>query len=89
MRDKQILVVRDKKMNNLIRSIILNMLINGFFPVTAAVQQINRVVFTTTFPFTVGNTKFPAGSYSIKPRQQAKKNSSPTRESVATAKGTP
>ena len=35
------------------------------FPATA--QITNAVNFTTTFPFYAGNTKMPAGSYSITP----------------------
>jgi hypothetical protein len=42
-------------------------LLGAIVPVTVGVQISNRVTFKTTFPFTVGNTKFPAGSYSIEP----------------------
>lgn len=43
------------------------MLLGLIVPVTAGVQITNRISFSTSFPFTVGNTKFPPGSYSIRP----------------------
>jgi hypothetical protein len=55
-------------MKKVIRRPLLTLILLGaIVPVIAGVQIINRVTFSTTFPFTVGNTKFPAGSYSIKP----------------------
>jgi hypothetical protein len=42
-------------------------LLSAMVPIAAGVQITSRVTFSTTFPFTVGNTKFPPGSYSIKP----------------------
>jgi hypothetical protein len=55
-------------MRGMIRRPLLTLILLGaIVPVTAGVQIINRVTFSTTFPFTAGNTKFPAGSYSIRP----------------------
>lgn len=42
-------------------------LLSAIVPITAGVQITSRITFNTTFPFTVGNTKFPPGSYSIRP----------------------
>jgi hypothetical protein len=49
------------------RPLLMLILLGSIVPVSAGIQIINRVTFSTTFPFTVGNTKFPAGSYSIRP----------------------
>jgi hypothetical protein len=55
-------------MKRMIRRPLLTLILLGsIVPVTAGVQIISRVTFSTTFPFTVGNTKLPAGSYSIRP----------------------
>jgi hypothetical protein len=37
------------------------------FTISAAGQITTHLVFETTFPFYAGNTKFPAGSYSVTP----------------------
>jgi hypothetical protein len=55
-------------MTALIRSIV----VAGVFVVlvgvhTASAQIAGPVEFTTAFPFTVGNTNVPAGSYTIEP----------------------
>jgi hypothetical protein len=43
-------------------------LLGLMMPVIAAgIQVISRVTFSTTFPFTAGNAKLPAGIYSIRP----------------------
>jgi hypothetical protein len=34
---------------------------------TASAQVTEKITFKTDFPFTVGDTKFPAGSYVVKP----------------------
>jgi hypothetical protein len=40
----------------------------GLLSATAASAQVTeRMQFTTTFPFTAGNTKYPAGSFTISP----------------------
>jgi hypothetical protein len=49
------------------RPLLTLILLSSIVPVIAGVQIINRITFSTTFPFTAGNTKFPAGSYSIRP----------------------
>jgi hypothetical protein len=55
-------------MKGMIRRPLLTLILLGsIVPVMAGVQIAHRVTFTTTFPFTAGNTKFPAGSYSIRP----------------------
>jgi hypothetical protein len=55
-------------MREMIRRPLLTLILFGaIVPITAGVQIANRVTFSTTFPFTVGNTKFPPGSYSIRP----------------------
>jgi hypothetical protein len=55
-------------MKEMIRRPLLTLILLGsIVPVTAGIQIINRVTFSTTFPFTAGNTKLPAGSYSIRP----------------------
>jgi hypothetical protein len=55
-------------MKEMIRRPLLTLILLGaIVPITAGVQITSRVTFSTTFPFTVGNTKFPPGSYSIKP----------------------
>jgi hypothetical protein len=55
-------------MKKMIRRPLLTLILLGsIVPVAAGVQIISRITFSTTFPFTVGNTKFPAGSYSIRP----------------------
>jgi len=55
-------------MKKLIHNPLLTLLMVGFmWPAGASAQITNRINFSTTFPFYVGNSKFPAGSYSIKP----------------------
>ena len=55
-------------MTSLVRSIGIAAGILVLAGVQNAVAQItNSVEFTTSFPFTVGNTKVPAGSYTIRP----------------------
>jgi hypothetical protein len=49
------------------RPLLTFILLGLIVPVTAGVQITNRISFSTSFPFTVGNTKFPPGSYSIRP----------------------
>jgi hypothetical protein len=57
-------------MKKMIRRPLLTLILLGaIVPVTAGVQIAKRVTFTTTFPFTVGNAKFPPGSYSIRPSE--------------------
>jgi len=55
-------------MSSLVRSIII---VLGVLTVAgvqnASAQIIDNVDFTTSFPFTVGNTTVPAGSYTIRP----------------------
>ena len=54
------------------RSLVRSIGIAGGILLLAGVQHASAqietsVEFTTSFPFTVGNTKLPAGSYSIRP----------------------
>jgi hypothetical protein len=49
--------------------LLILVLVSGIWPAGASAQITNRITFSTTFPFTVGNTKFPAVSYSIKPME--------------------
>ena len=49
------------------RPILMLILLGAIVPISAGIQITNRVTFSTSFPFTVGNTKLPAGSYSIRP----------------------
>ncbi len=54
-------------MKNMIRKPLLVLILLGWIvPASGAIQIINKITFKTTFPFTVGNTKFPAGSYVIR-----------------------
>src|SRR5262245_19101481 len=54
-------------MKNLVHNPLLILVLAGvIWPAAAIAQVTGRIIFSTTFPFTVGNTKFPAGSYSIK-----------------------
>jgi hypothetical protein len=47
------------------------LLVSGLFGLivsaSGSAQITNQVVFSTSFPFTAGNTTLPAGKYSIKP----------------------
>jgi hypothetical protein len=52
------------------RPLLALILLGAIASVMAGVQIANRVTFTTTFPFTVGNSKFPPGSYSIRPLEE-------------------
>jgi hypothetical protein len=57
-----------KEMKEMIYQPLRTFILLGLIlPVTAGVQITNRISFSTSFPFTVGNTKFPPGSYSIRP----------------------
>jgi hypothetical protein len=54
------------------RSLIRSIVIAGGLLMLAGVQNasaqiVDAVEFTTSFPFTVGNTAVPAGSYTIRP----------------------
>jgi hypothetical protein len=59
---------RGEEMRSLVRSIgiALGILIVAGVQ-NASAQIIDTVEFTTSFPFTVGNTTVPAGSYTIRP----------------------
>jgi hypothetical protein len=55
-------------MRSLVRSIGIVLGVLTFAGVqNASAQIIDTVRFTTSFPFTVGNTTVPAGSYAIRP----------------------
>jgi hypothetical protein len=55
-------------MRSLVRSIYTAVGIIVFAGVqNAGAQILDAVTFTTSFPFTVGNTTMPAGSYTINP----------------------
>ncbi|MCI0662563.1 MAG: hypothetical protein L0220_15965 [Acidobacteria bacterium] len=55
-------------MKNLTHHPLLILVMVGLiWPAGAIAQITNRINFSTTFPFTVGNTKLPAGSYTIRP----------------------
>ena len=55
-------------MRSLIRSIGIVLAVLTFASVQNASAQITGAVeFTTSFPFTVGNTTVPAGNYTIRP----------------------
>src|SRR6266498_1613152 len=58
------------------KSSFRSIVIAGGFLVLAGVQNasaqiVNSLEFTTTFPFTVGNATVPAGSYTIRPDDDA------------------
>lgn len=55
-------------MKKLVRN-SLSMLILAvwIWPAAAGAQMAAGITFSTKFPFTAGNTKFPAGNYTIKP----------------------
>jgi hypothetical protein len=58
----------EEEMRSRLRSIGIAMGVLMFAGVqNARAQIIDTVDFTTTFPFTVGNTSVPAGSYTIRP----------------------
>jgi hypothetical protein len=61
-------VAEEREMRSLIRSagIALGVLMFAGAQ-NASAQIIDTVEFTTSFPFTVGNTAVPAGSYTIRP----------------------
>jgi hypothetical protein len=47
---------------------LLFVMLTGLVGATAASAQVTETMqFKTTFPFTVGNTTFPAGSFTVKP----------------------
>src|SRR5882762_10548766 len=59
---------RQKEMRSLVRSIGIALGVLIFAGVqNASAQIIDPIEFTTSFPFTVGNTTVPAGSYTIRP----------------------
>jgi len=57
-----------KEVKEMTRKPLLMLILLGLIvPVTAGAQIANRIIFSTSFPFSVGNTKFPPGSYTIRP----------------------
>ncbi len=51
--------------------IVLTGLISLLFAMPAVAQITNSLNFETTFPFYAGNTKLPAGAYTVTPATQA------------------
>ena len=59
-------------MKTLVRNLLLVPVALAWMSSAIASPQITeRITFSTKFPFTVGNTTFPAGTYSIKPTEES------------------
>jgi hypothetical protein len=57
----------EQAMKHAIRTLGFVMLMGLAGAAAASAQVTETIEFQTTFPFTVGNTTFPAGSFSVKP----------------------
>jgi hypothetical protein len=60
---------RIEAMKTILKGIGVTGLLGIFFVLPAMAQIANNVEFSTNFPFYVGNTKLPAGSYTIAPSE--------------------
>jgi hypothetical protein len=54
-------------MKNLLKLVGPSVLMWLCFVIPGSAQIVNGLTFTTTFPFYAGNTKMPAGSYTVRP----------------------
>ncbi len=54
-------------MKNLLKLVGASLLMCLCFAIPGSAQIMNGLTFTTTFPFYAGNTKLPAGSYTVRP----------------------
>ena len=53
-------------MKNLLKLVGASVLMCLCFAIPGSAQILNGLTFTTTFPFYAGNTKLPAGSYTVR-----------------------
>ncbi len=56
-------------MRNYMRLLLVVVVLLVSFAIDTGAQLASSITFKTTFAFTAGNTKFPAGAYDVKPQQ--------------------